>query len=160
MKYDLIGFPKCGQHSIIKLLEQEGEVLSRETCWLNTTLSIYEKQYKNYKPVFVIRNVYDFLLSGYNNWDNYPDFLSFQEFLVYDLKGYDSHCFGVQNPIKRADFRKWIKPFTKYDPIIINVDKSTIHEFKTENKKLDKLTEEDREEVRKQMKEICEISLL
>ena len=68
-KYILLGFPKCGQHSIIKMFEHRGdEIKSREICWQRDALEIYEKNYLDYQPVFIVRDVFDFLKSGYKNW--------------------------------------------------------------------------------------------
>ena len=130
MKYILLGFPKCGQHSIIKLFERRGdEIKSREICWQKDALEIYEKQYLEYQPIFVVRNEWDFLKSGYNNWGYAKNGISVQEYL--SVTGYDESKFGSQSPLARADFDYWIKPFEKYNPSIIHIEGYEMHENRT-----------------------------
>ncbi len=131
-KYILLGFPKCGQHSIIKLFERRGdEIKSREICWQRDALQIYEKQYLDYTPVFVRRNIDDFLKSGYNNWGYAAKGILWKDYLM--IQGYDESKFGEQNPIARAQFGNWIWPFMKYNPLIFQIEDIREHENRTEN---------------------------
>jgi hypothetical protein len=126
----LLGFPKCGQHTLLKDYK---DIISREICWQEDALETYEKNYLKYRPVFIMRNVYDFLLSGYNYWD--LDVKDFDEFLEYKPKTWNPNYFGIQNPIERCDWLRWMLPFKKYNPIIHDIADYEIHEHKTNKKK-------------------------
>ena len=129
-KYILLGFPKCGQHSIIKLFERRGdEIKSREICWQRDALQIYEKQYLDYTPVFVVRDVFPFLKSGYNNWGYAKKGISVNDYL--NVQGYDESKFGEQNPLQRARFDIWMKPFERYNPVVINIEGYGMHANRT-----------------------------
>ena len=135
MKYILFGFPKCGQHSIIKKYKDEGQdIHSYEGCWRSNAVEFYEDHWgKNgFTPVFVKRNVFDFLLSGYNYWpEGAASGISFRDYLYYKPNTFNDDNWGIQNPIERSDFMRWIKPFFKYSPIIHEIEQIPIHEHKT-----------------------------
>lgn len=141
MKYLLIGFPKCGQNSILKHYRDEGlDMHSYEMCWRTNARQHYDSHFAGMKPVFVKRNVFDFLLSGYNYWGYAEQGMPFKDFLY--MKGYDEAKFGEQNPIIRSDFNRWIRPFDDLSPIIHDISNFKERENITNKIKTD-LSKED-----------------
>jgi hypothetical protein len=150
--YVVLGFPKCGQHTILEALKKED--ISRgsyEIAWQKNAVEMYEGHSKGAIPIFIKRNIYDFLLSGYNYW-GYAGVIPFKDFL--EIQGNDEAKFGELNPIKRADFTKWITPFDKHNPIVFNVDDFTLHEFKTDRIKKS-LSSEDYTLIDKKWRDYC-----
>jgi hypothetical protein len=148
-KYLLIGFPKCGQHSVMARYKAEDKKLKPyEMCWRKNARQIYDERYAqyNYRPVFVVRDIYDFLLSGYNYWGYAERNISFKDFL--NVTGYEEYNgFGEMSPIARADFPRWMKPFADLDPIVHKIeDFNDFHEHKT-NRMKQELTEQDIKDV-------------
>lgn len=157
MKFIIIGFPKCGQHSMAKYLKArfgitDKDILNPEIIWNKTALEEYEKNWadKPYKLMILTRNIHDFVYSGFNFW-KYRNKMSFEQFLDYKIDLWKGD--GKQTVIDRANFEKWIKPFYKFNPIILDIDELKLnpnfpHFYKTENlqhQQIPPITQEERD---------------
>ncbi len=117
----VVGFQKCGQHSAIVHLQEQGfEVKKYEIAYQPNAVELLHKKYPNHRPVFICRNRADMIWSTYHYFQ-YNNEMSFEDYLEIDR--YDKQK-GVQNPIERADYNKWIKPFAheELNPLVLNFD--------------------------------------
>lgn len=156
IKFLMLGFPKCGQHSMITYLKARfhiWDIKSVEILWNTTALKTFEHNWatEEYQLIIVIRNVYDFIRSGYYFWKYYKT-MSFENFLDFKLKKWDED--GTETVIDRADFERWIRPFYKYNPMVIDIDEMAKnpnfpHEFETEEHP--PLTREQKELIREKL---------
>jgi len=111
IKLVILGFSKCGQHSVIEHLNKKGfNVKKLEIAYQLGAPYTLKRKYPNYRPVFVTRDPADMVWSMYNY--EYRQEMSFESFVE------------RKDVVDKADFRKWIKPFIERElnPLILNLD--------------------------------------
>lgn len=127
-KFNIIGFPKCGQVSMQSYLSEiyTGYNIRRdEIMWKRSGVEDYEKIYGKLgvRPIIILRDPIEAIWSYYwymgHGDKNNPVFMEYEEFLV--APNYNEQL-GEENPISCYNFNKWIKRFTKFKPIIIELE--------------------------------------
>jgi len=111
IKLVVLGFQRCGKHSVIEHLNKKGFNVKRlDIAYESIAPYSYQRKYPNYRPVFVTRDRADMLWSIYQY--EYKQEISFQKF-VEDKK-----------IIEKADFNRWIRPFAdrELNPLVLNLD--------------------------------------
>jgi len=133
-KFVVVGFPKCGQNSLIEYLRVKYNlpVVGRDGAPLVTKSEFiwhydaFEKmetwEGRGYKCVIIRRNPADRIWSSYNYF-GYKEKMRFEEYL--DLEGY-SKLLGEENPIKQSNYDYWIKQLNLYSPLVFDLEKISI----------------------------------
>ncbi len=142
----ILGFMKCGTTSLMPYLakknkmpvtrdggfylnEKKPTVSRREWCYLpfEEQLKRFKGEFgdpKDYQLVFITRDPIARCWSGYNAWKHYIDF-TYEEYL--DITNPDDltqlKYLGEVNPIKQADYERWMKPWKDNYPEQITVYK-------------------------------------
>jgi hypothetical protein len=111
MKLIVIGFPKCGQHSLVRYLLGRGYDVKREDIiWRSTSPQEIKERYPDRLPVIITREPVEMIWSSYWYWP-YHDIMTFEEYLDYEVKPESS--LGTESPIDHADYSKFIRRFPK-----------------------------------------------
>jgi len=97
-KYVIIGFPKCGQMSLIKYLQKQGdEVIRKDWIWRRTALEELKPFFEDgYVPVVITRDPVERIWSGFNYWHYRTRGVTLPLYLK--LIGYTKEV-GEENPI-------------------------------------------------------------
>lgn len=129
-KFVIVGFPKCGQNSLIEYLRKkhglpvvgrDGRplVTKNEFIWHNDAFEKMKKlDYDGYKCVIIKRDPVERIWSSYYYFGYYAK-MSFEQYL--NLEGYSS-LLGEENPIKQSDYNYWIKKLSFFDPMIFDLE--------------------------------------
>ena len=120
----LVGFPKCGQVSMNHYLQQmfPGTPPRQEIGWREDAIEIWENTLRNHVksdliPVFVIRDPIERIWSAYL-YLGLPNIRHFPDYLINRLY----QPFGEGNPIMQSNYDKWIKPWEKFRPIVVELE--------------------------------------
>ena len=111
IKLVVLGFNRCGQHSVIDHLNKKGfNVKKLDIAYELGGPYTHKRKYPSYRPVFVCRDSADMLWSWYQY--EFKQEMPFEKFL--EKKGV----------LDKADFNKWIKPYSdrELNPLILNLD--------------------------------------
>ena len=141
-RFNIIGFPKCGQVSLQTYCHfMWDDVATRrdEIIWRKDIDKEINKIWdKTIQLVVIMREPISACWSNY--WDIYkahkPDHtLSYEDFLTYSEYHQD---LGELNPISCYNYAKWLKPIYKYNPILLDMEEvrkniNFPHENKTKN---------------------------
>lgn len=113
MKYVVVGFPKCGQESLVKYLQNQGHEAKRfDVIWLDNAVDLYKKAFSDWTPAIITRDPAERIWSGYHYW-SYHKFMVFSEYLKINTY---RPVIGHENPIIQSDYSRWIKPFLPFKP--------------------------------------------
>lgn len=137
-----IGFIKCGQNSVVEYFyhkfNMKHPMERNEFIWNKRAEELYTGKYlrRNDRAVIITRDPVDRIWSSYNYFDFINKRMSYEEYL-YHVGYHDAH--GEENPVMGSNYEKWLVPFKKYNPLIINLEKiSQIQGFPHQNKTIDK----------------------
>ena len=120
-KFVIIGFPKCGQVSIIDYMRTKNKdiiVKKDELIWNKKGPEIFLEKYSDRVIPFIITrdpiermwSAYNYFQFGGDDWEHGhgdPPIchqMSFPKYL--DLKGYEHHL-GEMNPVSQSNYAKW-----------------------------------------------------
>lgn len=128
-KFVILGFIKCGQNSMaeylrrrynLPLIDEEGNrvIKRREIACRKDAIEEFVRDFDNYTPVFITRNPVQRIWSAYH-YLGYNTRMSFEEYL--ELDEYNE-IHGNMNPIRQSDYNRWIKPFNRYYPIVVELE--------------------------------------
>lgn len=124
----VIGFPKCGQESLIEFLKLKYPkriVKKDEIIWNKKGVEIFKEKYGDrMTPVIIKREPILRMWSAYWYFEYtddkpYNERFSFPEYL--ELEDYKYHI-GEMNPVKQSNYYRWIKPWLDLDPIIFKLE--------------------------------------
>ncbi len=122
-KFNIIGFPKCGQVSMQKyLIDRYSGYNTRrdELIWKKSGVEEYEKmQFDNLQTIIMIRDPVKACWSNYWYMYNAENNMDYKKFLT--TPSYHDQL-GEENPISCYNFNKWIKRFLKFNPIIVELE--------------------------------------
>jgi len=125
-KLVIIGFPKCGQHTLNSYLTLKGyHVETNEVILLENGYDRLKPKQKEMRPVIITRDPVARCWSWYHFNARNPKKPhswfdgSYEEYLKYD---HNDKYLGELNPIKQSEYAKWIEPWKKYDPLIFDMD--------------------------------------
>ena len=136
-KYVIVGFPKCGQMSLEKYLQDKGyDVTRQDNIWNSRARQEIEDQQPGRIPIIITRNPIDMIWSSYHYW-HYKDVMTFPEYLTYRVTRESN--LGYENPIEHADYEKHINKFLDMKPLLFKFEEMVglpdyPHENNTENK--------------------------
>jgi len=122
-KFIIIGFPKCGQISLINYVREKfKEVIIKkdELIWNRNGPEIFLEKYADrVTPMLITRDPIERMWSAYNyfqfggdDWEHghgdppICEQYTFPEYL--DIKGYEHHL-GEMNPVSQSNYAKWKK---------------------------------------------------
>ncbi len=133
LKYIVVGFPKCGQISLVNYLFSKGFDVTRHDCiWKSNAKELVEGQHPGRLPIIVTRDVIDMIWSSYWYWP-YNTYMSFPQYLKHEVPNETS--LGTENPIDHADYDRHIAKFAEMNPIIFKFeDLIKIDDFPHDNK--------------------------
>ncbi len=129
-KFVIVGFPKCGQNSLIEYLRTKYNlpVVGRDGSPLVTKSEFiwhydaFEKMEtwagRGYKCVIIKRDPVERIWSSYNYFD-YRSKMTFEEYL--NLEGY-TKLLGEENPLKQSKYDYWIKKLNLYTPLVFDLE--------------------------------------
>ena len=131
-KFVILGFPKCGQISLMNYLTARyplWNIRRDELIWRRSGVKDFEGSYWNdvkghFRPVIILRDpvkacwsLYWYMFHG--DSDNERKYMKYEDFLTTPkLEG----AMGEKNPLSCYNFNKWLKRFYKYDPIIVDME--------------------------------------
>ncbi len=120
----VVGFPKCGTVSLEKYLkrkfpEPQISVVRFEYAWKRHGVKAYEEKHSNKRPVIIVRNPVDRILSAFRYFEFYKK-MSLEEFLK-DKVDHDGRL-GTGDPIECSDYQKWINKWMHLDPIVVKLE--------------------------------------
>jgi hypothetical protein len=161
IKYLVIGFPKCGQTSLVEYLIKRlgGESVAdrAEIIWKPDGLELFEKNgYAEigYRPVIIIRDPIQRIWSDWNHLGRGYGFKTFEDYIA-NQKQTDLGGLGEYNPITRSNYEKFIKRWQKYNPIVLELEEMKKNpNFGHRNK--GKQYDEDYELIPTHFREMCE----
>ncbi len=132
-KYVVVGFPKCGQISLVNYLISKGFDVTRfDQIWRLDALEKTEGQHPDRQPIIVTRDKVEMIWSSYWYWP-YNTYMSFPQYLKHEVPTQSS--LGTENPIDHADYERHIDKFAELNPIIFKFeDLVKIPEFPHDNK--------------------------
>ncbi len=124
-KICIVGFPKCGQISLMRYLKRKypkAEVLRPEIIWEDTIRFTKTIDIKEFSVIVITRNPVDRIQSGIRYWENIRK--TYETFGIEKvLKGIGPFGFktGWQDPIEQSNYSKYIEKFEiQYD---VNIEK-------------------------------------
>ena len=125
MTLAIVGFPKCGTYSLAKF----HKIPSLELIHRENGLRDWEESYSDKTPLIITRDPIERIWSLYIDFNYYRD-LTLKEFL--DCK---PSRFETIDPVDWCDYEKWIKPWSKFNPIVVKLEiMKTSDGFPHENK--------------------------
>jgi len=119
----VVGFPKCGQVSMQTYLQNrfKGQPSRNEIAWRDDAVPYFERIQANHvksnlTPLFILRDPIErvwsaFLYMGLPNITHFPTYLVNRLYQPY----------GEGNPIMESNYTKWINPFKKFNPMVLDV---------------------------------------
>lgn len=117
-KYVVVGFPKCGQLSLVSYLTAKGFDVVRNDCiWRSDAKKLIEVQNPGRQPIIIIRDQIQMIWSSYWYW-HYKDVMSFPNYLVHKTRR--ETALGNENPLDHADYEKHIQKFADMDPLLFD----------------------------------------
>jgi len=130
-KYVILGFPKCGQISLMNYLTDRyplWNIRREELVWRRSGVKDFEDAYWNknghFRPLIILRDpikscwsLYWYMFHG--DLNNEQKFMTYEDFLT--TPKYEG-AMGEKNPISCFNFNKWLKRFYKYNPIIVDME--------------------------------------
>jgi hypothetical protein len=149
-KYVVVGFPKCGQVSLVNYLIGKGFDVTRQDCiWRSNARQLIEEQQPDRIPIIVTRDPVDMIWSSYWYWP-YNTYMSFPKYLKHEVPMESS--LGTENPIDHADYERHIEKFADMNPIILKFedlvkfpdyphDNKTVYKPQITQAQRDKITE-------------------
>ena len=135
MKYVIIGFPKCGQVSLVEWLKKQGhEAIRNDIIWKIDAVQTIKQNYidKGYIPIIITRDPVERIWSGFNYWHYRTRGITLPDYLK--MESYNTSI-GEENPIKQSDYLRYAEPYKKYNVIIYKLEElQEIPGFPHENK--------------------------
>ncbi len=131
-KYVVVGFPKCGQNSLVTYLTRQGyDVVRDDQIWRSNSRQRIDDRYPDRIPIIITRDPVEMIWSSYNYW-YYKDAMSFEKYLDYRVQREGN--IGYENPLDNADYEKHINKFLDKKPIMFKFEEMlTIPGFPHEN---------------------------
>ena len=130
MKYDVIGFPKCGSVSTQRWLSLNHDCVKTEWPYMWNKEKIGE-HLGDRIPVLVIRNKYDALWSFYEYF-GYKGVIPFEDFLNLRIR---STNFKNLTPLEIFDYDRWIEYLKEFNPVIYKLEElQKLEDYPHENK--------------------------
>jgi len=129
-KFVIVGFPKCGQSSLIEYLRVKYNlpIVGRDGAPLVTKSEFiwhydaFEKMLKweerGYKCVIIKRDPVERIWSSYNYF-GYREKMTYEEYL--NFEGY-TNLLGEENPIKQSRYSYWMRQLLYFSPIIFKLE--------------------------------------
>lgn len=133
MKYVVIGFPKCGQVSLVEYLNKLGhEAVKYDMIWKESCVLDVKSKYPDYQSIVITRDPIQRIWSGFNFW-LYHEMMSFSHYLKLQRI---SRTLGEENPILQSYYYYWIDRVKRVlNPIIVRFeDLIKLPDFPHENK--------------------------
>jgi len=133
VKYVIVGFPKCGQVSLVEYLIRQGHQAKKfDKIWHDDALRMILERYQNNEQFVVItRDPIDRMWSGWRFW-HYHEHMSFEKY---------THVFGTQssvgqeNPIAQSNYAYWLDIIKPLDPLLTTFEEVVkLPNFPHENK--------------------------
>ena len=119
-KYVVVGFPKCGQMSLVKYLQDEGyDVTRQDNIWNSRARQEIEDQQPGRIPIIITRDPVEMIWSSYWYW-HYKDVMPFHKYLKHRVTRESS--LGNENPIDHADYEKHINKFLDMKPVMFKFE--------------------------------------
>ena len=129
----IVGFPKCGQVSLIQHLQDKFKdtikdtiIKKDEVIWNRDGVSIFKEKYghnPNIRPVIITRDPIKRIWSSYWYFDleekPFREKYTYEEYLKIDLY---AHHFGELNPIRCSNYDRWIKIWKPLNPLLYNLE--------------------------------------
>lgn len=114
--------PKCGTVSLQKYLKERfgTEAVRVEQIWKEGSVEriLQQRPPEEWHYVIILRDNVKRIWSNYHYFDHY-DKMTLEEYLNYDIHGYRM---GIANPIKQADYNKWLEVWSPLKPIIVYLE--------------------------------------
>ena len=111
MKFIVVGFPKCGQHSLVEYLKGRGYDVEREDIiWKTNAAQEIETRWADRVPIIISRDPIEMIWSSYWYWP-YHTYMTFAEYLNHKIEGESS--LGTENPIQHSDYAKHLAKFPR-----------------------------------------------
>lgn len=146
MKFVVVGYPKCGQNSLVYKLQADYNLpvvdelgnppVTRDECiWRHNAVETCEEWVeKGYRLAIIDREPVSRIWSTYHDFNFYAK-MTFDEYLKFD--GY-SNTYGEMNPIIQSDYSYWTGRVQHLDPLIFHLedliqDKDFAHRNPTTN---------------------------
>lgn len=137
----VIGFPKCGQVSVVQYLRKKypNETIKKdELIWIKDGVEKFRSKWENAKVVIVERDPVDRMWLAYNfmqyGGDKKPpirELYTFPEYL--EITGYEN-LVGEMNPVSQSNYEKWIGRWLEFKPEILKLEELQTHaDFSHEN---------------------------
>jgi len=132
-KYVVVGFPKCGQISLVNYLIKKGYDVTRMDCiWRSNAKELIEGQHGGRQPIIVTRDPIAMIWSSYWYWP-YNTYMSFPQYLKHEVPTETS--LGTENPIDHADYERHIAKFADMNPLMFKFeDLITLPDYPHDNK--------------------------
>ncbi len=119
-KYIVVGFPKCGQISLVNYLTSKGFDMARfDQIWRSDALDKTAGQYPDRHPIIVTRDKVEMIWSSYWYWP-YNTYMSFPDYLKHITPTETS--LGDENPIHHAQYEEHIAKFDELNPILFKFE--------------------------------------
>lgn len=148
IKYVILGPVKCGTCSLQEYYRAkypEFECIRAEILWRDDGFKQWEeilKEYPNAIPVIIKRNLVNAIWSYFRYFKQRPKYMKLKEFLKMPIDN-DNHGI-LPNIIDGYNFEKWIGKWSKYNPIIIDLEEiKKLSDFPTVNKTSNNITQKD-----------------
>lgn len=129
-KFVIVGFPKCGQNSLIEYLrakynlpvtDNSGSplVTKSEFIWKTDAVEQMTKwDAKGYKCVIIKREPVDRIWSSYYYFGYYTK-MSYENYL--EIRGYH-RTLGEENPLLQSDYDHWIDRLKSFKPLVYDLE--------------------------------------
>ncbi len=119
-KYIIVGFPKCGQMSLMAYLKNQGHDVERfDQIWRSDSAKRTKEQHPGRIPIIITRAPIQMIWSSYFYW-HYKSVMSFPKYLKHKVRRESS--LGDENPIDHADYEKHIAKFADMNPILFKFE--------------------------------------
>lgn len=118
--YVTIGFPKCGQLSLIKYLKERGEEAEKfDKIWHENAVELIKNRYPDGAQfVVIMRDPIDRMWSGYRFW-HYHEHMSFEKYTHFYATSKD---LGNENPIIQSNYVHWLDRVKALDPWLVDFE--------------------------------------
>jgi len=123
--YSVMGFIKAGQNACVTYLQhklKDPNLRKAEIAYakdgMERFLSYFNPDTHRIIPVFILRDPIDRMWSAYHYFDHYKT-LSFSAYLK--IRKY-AKSWGEENPVSGSNYSKWMKPYMKYNPLILELE--------------------------------------
>jgi hypothetical protein len=140
MKFNIVGFPKCGTQSLEKFLSDKGhDVVRTELVYMDNGIEEHLQHYSQYRTVFITRDPEERMKSLYF-FDHFHLEMSYEEFKkTTHTRGIN---FGVQTPETCCDYEKYIKQWSQFNPLVFKLENlKNLQGFPCINKNYERLVQ-------------------